>query len=448
MANFRGNSRNNWITGTSSNDTIDGMAGDDHLDGGAGNDIIYGGTGNDSLFGGTGNDSLYGGDDNDVLNGGLNNDLLDGGAGEDTASYAGIQANNFINLTTGIAYQQWSGLSVGQDSLISIENVVGGDYSDYVTGSAGNNKIWTGAGNDAVYATAGQDMLDGGAGSDTVIFDTVSAGVTASLVSASYSWAGSSGTMAGFEAMSGSNFGDTLTGDAGNNKIDGRDGADILAGGLGNDQIWGGRGSDVLIADGGNDELCGNYSFEGVSDRSSDTFIVMTNANIVTIADFAQGEDKLDLTAFGFDSQGYSPYWTGSSTLVGTCLVLKLTNLVSQTVEIRINGITPGEAFSASDMIGGSPSLEYHQTYPLNGGNGVQDITVINPANGNVVINNFENGLDKLDISAFIHNGWGGFLGDAADGSVMINFGNGTDHFSVTLTGVTVGQIDASDYVM
>lgn len=449
MANIRGNSRNNVLTGTTGADTIDGRAGDDTLDGGNGNDTLLGDVGNDILYGGNGNDTLRGGADNDVLNGGLDNDILDGGTGEDTASFAGIQANNFIDLAAGTAIQQWSAATVGSDTLTSIENVIGGDYYDTITGSAGNNKIWGGAGTDTVYASLGLDTLDGGAGNfDAVRFDNAASAVTASLASGTYSFAGASGTMTAMEALYGSNFGDTLTGDAANNKLDGRSGDDVIAGGLGNDQIWGGAGSDRLIADGGTDELIGNYSMEGFGDSAADIFEVRTSAQVVTISDFKQGEDKLDLTDFGFDSMGYSPTWTGSSSLQGSVLVLTLTSVSSQTVEIRINGITPGEAFNATDMIGGSPSLEYHQTYPLNGGNGMADTFLINPLDGNRTIDHFENGLDRLDISGFINDGWDGYLSNAPDGSVNINFYNGPDAFTISLPGVTVGQIDASDYLL
>ena len=59
-----------------------------------------------------------------------------------------------------------------------------------------------------------------------------------------------------------------------------------------------------------------------------------------------------------------------------------------------------------------------------------------------------ENGLDRLDISGFINDGWDGYLSNAPDGSVNINFYNGPDAFTISLPGVTVGQIDASDYLL
>ncbi|MEZ5801769.1 MAG: hypothetical protein R3D29_16505 [Nitratireductor sp.] len=51
------------------------------------------------------------------------------------------------------------------------------------------------------------------------------------------------------ENLYGSPLGDTLTGDAGDNRIDGRDGDDTLRGGAGNDVLIGGAGADFI--DGG-----------------------------------------------------------------------------------------------------------------------------------------------------------------------------------------------------
>jgi Ca2+-binding RTX toxin-like protein len=57
----------------------------------------------------------------------------------------------------------------------------------------------------------------------------------------------------GFANVVGSNFNDTITGNAVNNILIGLDGNDTLRGGDGNDMLVGGAGSDGLFGGAGND---------------------------------------------------------------------------------------------------------------------------------------------------------------------------------------------------
>ncbi|WP_157969676.1 beta strand repeat-containing protein, partial [Pseudomonas huaxiensis] len=145
--------------------TLTGTANADTLLGGSGNDTLNGGDGNDVLVGGAGNDSLYGGNGNDLLIGGLGNDLLDGGAGIDTASYASATSAVTVNLS--LAGQQ-NTIGAGLDTLVSIENLIGSDYNDTLTGDAGANRLEGGLGNDTLNGGGGDDVLIGGRGDDTM----------------------------------------------------------------------------------------------------------------------------------------------------------------------------------------------------------------------------------------------------------------------------------------
>lgn len=105
-----------------------------------------------------------------------------------------------------------------------------------------------------------------------------------------------------------------------------------------------------------------------------------------------------------------------------------------------------GHLRAASDMIGGSASLIAPAPgYPLNGGNVAADVFLINPRDGDRVIQGFENGLDHLDVSMVSLDG---YLSTAPDGSVVLEFfdqnGGG---FSVTLQGVDTALIDITDYI-
>ena len=144
------------LTGTDGHDTLLGGAGGDTLNAGAGNDV---------LIGGDGNDILNAGDGNDLLIGGSGNDQLDGGAGIDTASYAGASSGVTVSLAN-LAAQNTGG--AGTDTLNGIENLIGSDYNDSLTGDGNANLLRGGLGNDALNGGGGNDVLIGGPGNNTL----------------------------------------------------------------------------------------------------------------------------------------------------------------------------------------------------------------------------------------------------------------------------------------
>jgi hypothetical protein len=107
--------------------------GDDYVDAGAGDDIVYGRGGADTLVGGAGADQLFGETGNDLLEGGSGADLLDGGEGSDTASYARAVAGLTVSLANPAAN---TGDAVG-DTFSSIENLAGSAFADTLDGGAG-----------------------------------------------------------------------------------------------------------------------------------------------------------------------------------------------------------------------------------------------------------------------------------------------------------------------
>ncbi|MFD1808608.1 calcium-binding protein [Gemmobacter lanyuensis] len=144
-ANGTGNGAANILTGNMSANLLAGRAGDDLLTGSGGNDSLQGEAGNDTLVGGYGND------------------LMDGGEGRDTASYAG--ATTAVNLNLAVTTGQALGV-LGSDRLAGIENLVGGNAADSLTGSTGDNQLEGGAGADTLLGSAGADTLMGGADAD------------------------------------------------------------------------------------------------------------------------------------------------------------------------------------------------------------------------------------------------------------------------------------------
>ena len=251
-ATIRGTEGDDLIYGTPGRDVIAGLAGNDEIHGLGQGDIICGGAGDDLVFGGPGDDSVTGGDGHDLLDGGLGNDTLDGGSGQfDGAAFFDETGPVTASLATGTATGQ------GSDTFTNMEELHGGGYTDTFTGDSENNGLFGNGGNDSLGGGPGDDYLsgglgddvsDGGPGNDTITFWDATGPVTASLVSNSSSGEGSD-TFTNAESLQGGPYGDTLTGNSGDNFISGGDGNDSLSGGDGNDFFDAGQGDDTL--DGG-----------------------------------------------------------------------------------------------------------------------------------------------------------------------------------------------------
>jgi Ca2+-binding RTX toxin-like protein len=151
--------------------------GDDNITGSTQDNVLDGGAGGDTINGGDGNDTLVGGDDDDTLNGGNGNDTFDegsasngadtmnGGAGVDTISYT-ARTNDVTVVMDNTAA---SGEALETDTVnTDVENCIGGDGDDDITGNASDNQLEGGAGTDTIDGGAGEDVIDGGAGSDVI----------------------------------------------------------------------------------------------------------------------------------------------------------------------------------------------------------------------------------------------------------------------------------------
>ena len=158
----------NLSTGSGS-DNLTGNSSANTIMSGAGNDILRGLAGNDALYGGAGNDKLYGGDGNDYLRGDDGADVYDGGAGVDQVSYiaadAGVRANLALFATPGVNTGEAAG-----DTYAGIENLLGSNFADTLSGNTSDNAISGDDGNDSLSGGAGNDRFYGGADSDTFDF--------------------------------------------------------------------------------------------------------------------------------------------------------------------------------------------------------------------------------------------------------------------------------------
>lgn len=178
MANFVGGAGNDTYAGTVGADLIAGMAGNDSLAGAAGADSVSGGDGNDRLDGGSENDTLDGGAGDDTLLSGVGNDLLQGGTGFDTADFGAANGSIDVSLIGGWArdgsFASGNSTNVGDDTLVGIERVLGGRFSDRLVGDGFANTLFGNGGNDTIVGGAGNDSLSGGTGADR--FDAGAAG--------------------------------------------------------------------------------------------------------------------------------------------------------------------------------------------------------------------------------------------------------------------------------
>ena len=162
--------RNAEVIALGGNDKVTVSGGTNIIDGGDGNDVLRGGSGDDLLIGGAGNDTLQGMRGSDRLRGGEGNDRLDGGSDRnvDFADYSDATVGVEVNMATLQGRDNDDG-SVGIDTFIRINGVIGSDFADVISGDALPNELRGGASNDRLEGGAGDDILIGDAGDDDIL---------------------------------------------------------------------------------------------------------------------------------------------------------------------------------------------------------------------------------------------------------------------------------------
>ncbi len=206
-ATMVGTNGDDHLFGTAGKDVVVALAGKDFISTFGGNDHICAGAGKDEVHAGAGNDQIWGQGGKDEIAPGEGDDKVNGGAGAgDTVTYNGTAFAVTADLSLGTATY-----GVFTDKLSKIENIVGSDLPDDLTGDAKANKI-----NGAPARTESSGGGGGGAGADT------------------------------------------LLGSFGRDNLKGNGGGDVIKGGKGNDRMFGGKGGDTLTGGGGaNDKADG-----------------------------------------------------------------------------------------------------------------------------------------------------------------------------------------------
>ena len=213
------------LTPTDGVDTVYGMAGNDMINALGGDDQIFGGDGSDTLYGGAGNDLLDGGRSADKMYGGLGNDTYVVDYKKDVVSEAGGDGTDTILSSISFSLAN-SAYVIG-----SVENLIlTGAASINATGNGFNNVLTGNGGSNVLLGGAGADTLDGGGGVDTASYATSKSGVAVSLATGTGSGGDAQGDrLFNIENLTGSNYNDTLEGNAGNNKLVGGSGIDTVS---------------------------------------------------------------------------------------------------------------------------------------------------------------------------------------------------------------------------
>jgi Ca2+-binding RTX toxin-like protein len=285
------------------------------------------------------------------------------------------------------------------DTLVGIENIIGGEGSDdlygdvnsnHLEGGGGNDTLRGGDGDDLLSGGAGNDSLDGGGGSDTVDYSyvgmTTNLSVTLATESAVTVGAVDFDVLFDIENVIGGAGDDRLTGYSVANVLSGGDGADTLSGGFNSTGV----GGDVLDGGSGNDTA--DYHF--------DTFGIT-----VTLADFS-----------------------GESTLrggPGTDFLRSIENVTGGTGNDAIAGNLGANSLfggGGSDILAGASGAGF----------------------GGVIDTDYLDGGEGLDIADFSYAQAGITVSLSADSSVAVTVVAGTDDtdFLVSIEGLIGGDFD------
>ncbi|MEG4962956.1 calcium-binding protein [Microcoleus sp. K4-B3] len=190
------------------------------------------------------------------------------------------------------------------------DTLEGSVTQDFLNGNTGNDFLSSSAdgdiGRSASQVSSGSLSSDGSAyilteGSDTF---TIAIGLLDTLL-------GGLRGLGGADSITGSESGDVVYGDEGNDRIEGLGGADLLYGGLGNDFLSGGAGQNGLLGGDGADTLQGGESADGVNGNAGDDVIFGAGGD-----DFLRGGRGNDIVN-GEDGDDFLIGDFGNDTLTG-----------------------------------------------------------------------------------------------------------------------------------
>jgi Ca2+-binding RTX toxin-like protein len=418
IENVRGTLRADVLRGDDKANVLEGGIGSDTLEGRGGADVLNGGTGGvsgdpgldtvsyassgaavnvdllratqqgadaqgdtlvsiENVTGTRFGDQLRGDDLNNVFDAGFGNDFIDGRGGSDTIDLRAWDAQPFTiapqigvllrDIGDGIATRSTfvnvqTGFGIAEtDTLRGIENVIGTNNRDHMTGNSASNRFEGGAGADTMFGAGGDDTIFGGSEND---FIDGGVGVDSLLGD------GGDDTLLGFDnddnldggdgrdVLNGGKGRDVMNGGVGDDiLLDGGEDADVINGGIGNDFIVGGDGDDIrLSGDGDNDTIYGAQGADfmlGGSGADVFEFRSPTEGGD-TIGDFASGIDKLFFGIAQFGTQ--VTFVAGAQPVPNSFFPTLLYNTTTGVLSFDVDGIIPG-APKVIATLTGAPNL-------------------------------------------------------------------------------------------
>jgi Ca2+-binding RTX toxin-like protein len=367
---FNGTAFRDNLIGGSGADTISGLGGDDRLIGGSGNDLLRGGNGE---WGSNGNDTYVWTpiDGSDTID-----DHSESLTESDTLEVAATSAsftlrrsgaddleivydlggtnetkitvyNQFYSVIYGFGLERivfndgvntpeiWTLADILSHTLTegnaSANTLAGTTFADNLYGYGGADTLNGADGDDLLVGGAGADAINGGNGLDTVSYITAGQGVSVSL-NLTTAQTGTSGdhvgdVISGVEHLEGSEYNDSLTGNADSNDIFGLGGNDTIVGLDGYDRMFGGDGNDVLKAGTAADWVDGGDGIDRVTYNGSNS-AVFVDLNDINLNDGDAAGDSYhsieNLTGTGYgdtlkadDAANYVDGGDGADDIVG-----------------------------------------------------------------------------------------------------------------------------------
>ena len=174
-----------------------------------------------------------------------------------------------------------------------------------VTSSSNCTVVGT-EGNDILHSTGANDVICGFGGVDQVSYVNSPGPVKVNLSTRSATGHGND-TLIGIEDVRGSNYNDSIDGDAGNNGLAGYGGNDKVAGHEGNDTIGGGDGNDTVYLELGDDRGDGGPGVDTII-----FFRAAVVANLTTGTATGEGTDTFN-NFENLTGSAFSDTLTGSS---------------------------------------------------------------------------------------------------------------------------------------
>jgi serralysin len=339
------------------------------------------------------------------------------GGGADTYDFSNYTTNLSISLVPG----GWTTVSATQlarlgssiyaagniaNSLFSsdgatnnyIENAIAGPGNDTIVGNAAANTLTGGDGNDTLDGGAGIDTLVGGIGDDTYRVDTqadlvVEISGTDTIVS-SINWTLAEGSP--IEVLRAGISGVSLSGNSAANEIYGSTGANVLNGAGGADVMAGGAGNDTYYVENSGDLVAEQASAGTDHVFSSVDYILPANVENLTL-------------------QGAGGVGTGNT---------------------LANRITGSDGLDYLNGMGGNDTLI---------GGRAGDVFVFRNGTGSDRVNDFESGVDVLDVVPFFDS-FNQILAAGANrsGGWLLKLDKDD---KVTLVGVSEVDLQAEDFL-